>query len=235
MYEACILVHVEILVLVGGTNDQSNSDTLADCFIEGATSDPKTQATKIRLRDLSIEHFSMKFYDQTADQGADFSRVKSLIEEADGVLIASPIWNFSVPGHLKNLIDRMGSFCLDGESRSLGMLSSKPFYLLLTGGTPMAAWTGLQRRTVSHLPVSIRYFGATVIGTHYEPRCTKGKGQFGLVVDGRPDSQAAVRAKGKHFAEVVKTFAETGKLPLKERFLVWFFRTGQKIKKALGL
>ena len=84
------------------------------------------------------------------------ARIEQLVQQSDGVVIASPLWNFSVPGHLKNLIDRMGSFCLDSESRSLGMLKGKPFYCILTGGTPIAAWYGLQKKTVSHLPVSIR-------------------------------------------------------------------------------
>ncbi len=224
---------MKILLLVAGTNDPSNSDFLADRFAEGIGSG--AELNKIRLKDLSIDHFQMKYYDAATDQGEDFRRLQELVQKSDGVVIASPIWNFGVPGHLKNLIDRMGSFCLEPETRSLGMLKGKPFFLIYTGGSPYPAWTGLQRRTVSHLPVSIRYFGGVVIGTHYEGRCTKGKGQFGMVVDCRADSIASVKAQGKHFAEVVKTFAETGRLPFRERFLVWLFKTGQKLKRRLGL
>jgi NAD(P)H-dependent FMN reductase len=226
---------MKILILVGGSNSPSNSDYLADRFAEGVKSSGHAEVTKVRVHDLHIDPFEMKHYDAATDQGEDFRRIEKLVTEADGILIATPIWNFGIPGNLKNLIDRMGSFCLDAQSRSLGMLKAKPFFLLYTGGTPIAAWYGLQRKTVSHLPTSIRYFGGTVIGYHYEERATLGKGKFGLIVDKRPSSIASVTAKGKHFAEVVAAFRETGKLPLKERFLVWFFRTGQKIKKKLGL
>lgn len=234
---------MKILILVAGTNDPSNSDFLADRFAEGigAAAEPRRSRTpvaevkKVLLKDVSIDHFQMKYYDAATDQGEDFRRVEALMKNADGVVIATPIWNFGVPGHLKNLIDRMGSFCLDPETRSLGMLNGKPFFLIYTGGSPYPAWTGLQRRTVSHLPVSIRYFGGVVIGSHYEGRCTRGKGEFGMMVNCRPDSIASVKARGRHFAEVVKIFAGTGRLPLRERFLMWIFRTAQQIKRRLGL
>ncbi len=226
---------MRILLLVAGTNDPSNSDYLADRFVEGMSTTGNVEINKIHLKDLHIDHFTLDHYKQETPQGEDYLKVEKALQESSGVVIASPIWNFGVPGHLKNLIDRMGRCCLDIESRSLGMLKGKPFFLLYTGGSPYPAWTGLQRRTVSHLPVSIRYFGGVVIGAHYEGRSTKGKGEFGLVVDQRPDSIAAVKEKGKHFAGIVRTFAETGKLPLRERFLVWVFKTAQKLKRKLGL
>ena len=226
---------MHILLFVAGTNIPSNSDYLADRFIEGMKEVPNTSVTKIRLKDVIIEHFDLRFYDASTDQGEGFKAVERQIRESDAVVIASPIWNFSIPAHLKNLIDRMGSFGLDAETHSLGTFKGKPFYLIFTGGSPTPAWTGLQKKTVSHLPTSIRYFGGCVIGSHYEERCTKGRGQFGLVVDQRSQSIKTMRKRGEYFAGVVSTFATTGKLPMRERFIFWLFQIAQKLKKKLGL
>ncbi len=224
---------MRILILVGGTNDPSNSDMLADAFADGLRQIPGTEVEKIRLKDLHIDHFTLAYYDLGTNQGEDFQRVERAVKKADGVLIATPIWNFGVPANVKNLIDRMGSFALDA-THSLGTLGGKPFFLLYTGGTPTTAWP-LQKRTTSHMPVSIRYFGGTVLGTYYEGRCTPGRGKFGLVVDKRPDSLQAARKRGQEFGSIVEYFVRTGRLPLKQRFYLWGFRTAQKIKKKLGI
>ena len=228
------LTLLKILVLVAGNNDPSNSAMLADSFVSGAKA-AGAEINTIRVADLDLEDFALKFYDAKTNQGKDFTMLENAVKDADGLVIATPIWNFSVPGHLKNLIDRMGSFGLDTQSRSIGTLGGKPAYLIYTGGTPMAAWTGLQRRTVSHMSVSLRYFGCVVIGKHYEERCTPGRGKFGLVVDKRPSSLDIVKGKGKKFAAIVDSKARTGRLPLKERLLFAIFQLGQCIKKKLGL
>lgn len=228
-------VHVKILVLVAGTNDPSNADCLADYFSEGLKCVAGTEVEKIRLKDLSIEHFHLEHYNAATDQGEDFRKIQTLVTDADGVVIATPIWNFSIPAHLKNLIDRMGSFGLDAESHSLGMLKGKPFYLLFTGGSPAIVWTGLQKKTTSHLPTSIGYFGGAVLGSHYEERCTRGRGQFGCVVNTRKGTEEGVSAKGQRFAIVVEQFSKTGRLPLKHRIKMGIVRVGQQIKKKLGL
>ncbi len=224
---------VNILVLVAGTNDPSNSDTLADAFIEGMRTQGNTEVEKIRLKDLEIAHFTLKHYDSDYPQEEVFRSLQRKIEEADGILIATPVWNFGVPAHLKNLIDRMGVFGLDAATRTRGMLRGKPFYLLFTGGSPKAAWTGLQRRTTSFLPIGLKYFGGSIAGTYYEPRCMKGSGIFGLVVDKRPESLACVREEGCKFAQIVQKFKETGKLPMKQALLYRVYRLGQALVKKL--
>jgi hypothetical protein len=75
----------------------------------------------------------------------------------------------------------------------------------------------MMKATSSYLPEALKYFGGSYMGHHFEGKCTVGRGKFGLVVDGRPESLAAVRKKGVSFASVVKTFKETGKAPIKQR------------------
>jgi len=223
---------MNIAILVAGTNEPSNSHTLASAFTQGIRQLGEVHITTKRLKDLSIEHFNLDYYEEQCTQEKDFCMIRELIEKSDGVLVATPIWNFSVPAHLKNLIDRMGSFALD-ETRSQGILNGKPFYLIFTGGAPTSAWKGLLKKTTSHIPQAIKYFGGSILGTHFEPRCTEGKGKFGLVVDEHPKSLARMRSEGLEFAKGVKTYAETGKLPVKQEAQKKVYRWGQRVMKKM--
>lgn len=224
----------EITVIVAGTNEPSNSNVLADSMIEGMKHvSPSVIVNKVRLKDVSIDHFNLDCYGASCPVDT-LSNVESLIQTSDGVIIATPVWNFGVPAHLKNLIDRMGSFALDDQSRSLGTLNGKPFYLIFTGGMPKAAWP-LIRKTISGLPYAIQYFGGSVVGTHFEGGCTLGRGVFGLVVDKHPESLRVMREKGQKFSLVVQRYAKTGKLPLKYILIKKFVRLVQTVKKKMGL
>ena len=224
---------MNILVLIAGTNEPSNSHTLASAFTQGIHQLGNVHIDSKRLKDLTLEHFKLDFYEEECTQEEDFCTLRELVEKADGIVIATPIWNFSVPAHLKNFIDRMGSFALD-KTRSQGTLNGKPFYLIFTGGSPASAWTGLQKKTTSALPVGLQYFGGTVAGTHYEPRCTQGKGKFGLVVDERPESLAHMREEGLRFAQTVETYAKTGKLPIRQAMVKKMYHLGQRAMKNLS-
>lgn len=224
---------MNVLVLVAGTNEPSNSNMLADTFIQGMQQAGAVHVEKRRIKDMRIGHFLLDFYDPQCSQEEDFCEFQHLFEEAQGFVIATPVWNFGVPAHLKNLIDRMGSFALDA-SRSRGTLQGKPFYLLFTGGAPMPAWKGLMQKTTSFVPEALKYFGGSYMGHHFEPKCTKGRGVFGLVVDTRPESLAAVRKKGHAFATVVQKYAETGKAPIKQRTQGAVMRWGESLLKKLS-
>ena len=221
---------MKILVLVGGSSNPSNSELLADSFADGAR-EAGMEVEKVLLRDLSIDDFTIACYDPAFQEEPDFAMLREKVQAADGLVFATPIWNFGIPGNLKNAIDRFGSFSLDAERRMRGQWNDKPFYLVFTGGSPMAAWRGLIHRTISGVRIGLQYFGGAYGGTHFEPKCTPGKGKFSLVVDTRPASIAAVRAKGARFAALVRRHVETGTLPWHITLERKFFRFGQKLQR----
>lgn len=223
---------MNILIIVGGTNNPSNSEMLADEFAKGAE-EAGAYVGKALLRNLTIDHFTIECYDPAYPQEKDFAELRTKIEAADGLVFASPIWNFGVPGNLKNFIDRCGSFALDHERRMKAKWNDKPFFLIFTGGSPMPAWTGLLRKTTSGVKIGLQYFGGAHAGTYFEPRCTPGKGRFGLIVDKRPESLAAIRAKGKAFTAIVRHHADNGHLPAMMRFKRKFYTLGQAIQRKL--
>ncbi len=237
--ESALLVHMmnavhsalmKILLLLGGTNDPSNAECLADRFTEGMKKEvPGLTVEKIRLREVPIDHFSLKHYDPTTDQGEVMRKIEAVTKEAAGIVIATPIWNFSVPAHLKNVIDRMGSFALDAETRTKGQIKGKPCYFLFTGGAPVPAWKGLMRFTTMHVPEAFRYFGGSIIGRYFEGKCMRGRGKFGCVIDKRPDSLMKVEARGRKFARIASRFHANGEIPLSCRIITRLYLWGQRI------
>jgi multimeric flavodoxin WrbA len=221
-----------IIVLVAGMNDPSNSNYLADQFIEGVKTVEGVTFEKIRLKELALHHFTLSDYAEESCE-PDYLRIKTLIQDAAGVVIATPIWNFSVPSHLKNLIDRIGTFGLDSETHSKGQFKQKPFSLVFTGGAPMIAWKALMYLTTLHVAEAIKYYDGSIIFRHFEPKCVPGKGKFGLVVDKRPKTLERMRRDGEKFGKIAKHYAETGELPLANRlWSKWFeflYRVGNRI------
>jgi|CXWL01.1.fsa_nt_gi multimeric flavodoxin WrbA len=222
-----------IAVIVAGMNEPSNSNTLADAFIEGCKTVPGVTFEKIRLRELSLSHFTVACYDDTHNPEPDYLRIKTLLEDASGVIFATPIWNFSVPAHLKNLIDRMGAFGLDKETHSKGQFNGKPFGIIFTGGAPMIAWKALMYLTTLHIAEAVKYYGGTVILRHFEPKCVPGKGKFGLVVNKCPNSLELMKRYGEKFTTSAQQFAATGNLSTGQRLNhKWFellYRIGNRI------
>jgi multimeric flavodoxin WrbA len=205
-----------VVAIVAGTNTPSNADRMTESFIKGLE-DEGVEVHKLILKDLAIRHFTLEYYRPECSVEDDFCRVEELILSSHGVVLASPIWNFSVPAHLKNLIDRMGGFALDEKTHAKGQLKGKPFFFIFTGGAPMIAWKAIMHITTAHIPESIKYYGGSVIGRHYEPRCMPAEGKFGLVVDKRVRTLRSLTKKGRFFAQIVKVYAETQKLPWRYR------------------
>jgi len=221
-----------ITIVVAGTNDPSNSNVLADAFIEGLKKVEGVTFEKIQLKELSLHHFTLADYAEEACE-PDYHRIKTLMQDSSGVVFATPVWNFSIPAHLKNFIDRVGTFGLDRETHSKGQFGGKPFGIIFTGGAPMLAWRALMYLTTLHVAEAIKYYDGTVILRHFEPRCLPSKGTFGLVVDKRPKTLALMNRYGEKFALATKQFAEKGTLPLLNRLWhKWFeflYRVGNRL------
>lgn len=221
---------MRFLAIVGGTNAPSNADVLCDAFLEGVIAAcPDAIVTKLRAKDLKIQHFSLANYAPHCTTEDDFCALQEHVLAADALVFATPIWNFSIPGHLKNIVDRMGAFCLDEQTRSKGQLKGTPTFFLFTGGAPTPVWKGLMRFTTHHLPEALRYYGAQIIGRHYEGRCTVGRGTFGLVINQRPDALMRARAKGRFFGTIAQEYKVRKILPLRFRVIGALYRLGQRI------
>lgn len=220
---------MHLLILSCSPNDPSNSDLLAEEFLKGAKEACECSVEKIRLIEFDLPQFTLACYEKNCPLPPGYIALKRAVEEADGVLIAAPVWNFGVPAHLKNFFDWVGCFGLDAETHTTGTLNGKPFYYIFTGGAPKGAWKGLMRFTTMFVRECIRYFGGTVTGVLYEGHCTPGRGKFGLVVDERPDTLATARQRGEWFAMFVENYKKTGVLPLRHRIHEKLYKKAQRL------
>lgn len=221
-----------ILIIVAGTNEPSNSDYLADKLIEGMKTIDGVVTEKIKLRETNLHHFTLADYAEESCE-PDYNRLKKAVLDASAVIIATPIWNFSVPSHLKNFIDRMGAFGLDSETHSKGQFNSKPFGIVYTGGAPMIAWKALMYLTTLHVAEAIKYYDGSIVLRHFEPRSVAGKGKFGLVVDKRPQTIELMQSYGRRVAKIAVHYKENNTLPFGNRmWQKWFeflYRVGNRI------
>jgi NAD(P)H-dependent FMN reductase len=225
---------MRLTVLLAGTNDPSNSALLTEAFVAGVKQcEPAASITTLRLSDLDLPHFTLQSYDAAHEHAPDVRRLHDAVRDCDGLVIASPVWNFSVPAHLKNALDHLGSVCLDAATHSKGQLADRPCAFLFTGGAPSIAWKALLNITTLHVSEALKYYGGAVTLRHFEPRCLPGRGKFGLVLDKRDDLGARLGAKGQVFARIVAAHARDGRLPplvsLRRTVATWAYRIGNRL------
>ena len=102
-----------ILVLTGSPRKDGNSDKMADAFIAGARQSGHA-VTKYSTADKKIDgckDCKNCFRDGNACViHDDFNSLAPLIEQADMVVFATPVYWFSFPAQIKAVIDRFFSF-----------------------------------------------------------------------------------------------------------------------------
>lgn len=164
---------MKIIALACSPSRGRNSDTMLDHFIKGVREVDGADIEKIYLSDIAIEYYSYENSKGVGPNEEAFGQLVEKIKQAKGLVIATPTYNFSVPAHLKNFIDRMRFFALDlGEKNRLGQPKGKLGYLstyfLVSGGTPTWAQKIL---FFTFPPFWLRgvflYFGAKVMGAIY--------------------------------------------------------------------
>lgn len=108
-----------ILVLTGSSNREGNSTKMADAFIRGAE-----QAGHITTK-FETAYKNMRGF--TAGDPDDFRELAPLLNDADVLVIATPLYWFSFPAQLKAVIDQ-----LDYSDNS--RMTNKETYLFVSGG-----------------------------------------------------------------------------------------------------
>lgn len=131
----------KVLVLACSPEKGGNSDTLANEFIKGMSSVEWVQIQKIYLHDVPFAPYSYmsKFPDPNAEP--EFAALTQQLDESDGLVIATPTYNFGVPAPLKNFIDRIGFMALDYKKLTWAkqptwLLGNLRTFCIVTWGTP---------------------------------------------------------------------------------------------------
>ncbi|MGC9194019.1 MAG: flavodoxin family protein [Syntrophobacteraceae bacterium] len=98
-----------LLAIYGSPRKNGNTDLMTDSFIEGALSIPGVSLEKIYIRDLAISGcLGCGYCDKhgACVQKDDMQNVYPLLEKAERIVFASPIYFYSISGQAKLFVDR---------------------------------------------------------------------------------------------------------------------------------
>lgn len=124
-----------VLIISASPRKGGNSDTLCEQFMKGAK-EAGNRVDKIRLAELNIDYCSAcsacKKIGHCVKQD-DMEQVLSKMREADVIVLATPVYFFTMNAQMKTMIDRT----LGGVGQS--GLENKEFYLIATAADGKAA------------------------------------------------------------------------------------------------
>ena len=184
---------VKILAFAGSTRRDSFNKRLARIAAEGAR-EAGAEVTVIDLADLPLPLFDQ---DLEAAEGPpeNARKLKALMAEHHGFLIASPEYNSSITGVLKNAID-WASRRAPEEPRLVAFAGKAAALMSASPGT----LGGL--RGLVHLRAILGNLGVLVLPRQKAvPRAGQAFAEDGSLAD--PDMQAAVQALGSRLAETL--------------------------------
>ena len=184
---------VKILAFAGSTRRDSFNKRLARIAAEGAR-EAGAEVTVIDLADLTLPLFDQ---DLEAAEGLpeNARALKALMADHDGFLIASPEYNSSVTGVLKNAIDWASRRAPD-EPR-LVAFAGKAAALMSASPGSLGGLRGLV-----HLRAILGNLGVLVLPQQQAvPRAGRAFAEDGSLAD--PEMQAAVEALGSRLAETL--------------------------------
>lgn len=133
-----------VALLAGSPNkaeNKGNSDTLLGAFRKGIESVPGIEiVSKTYLYDLPMQDYCHTCKVPTQSE-TEFKEVAESLRDMDGVVLATPTYNFNVPAPVKNFIDRIGYVALDYRKMNrvgqpTGLLGHLRVQTIITGGTP---------------------------------------------------------------------------------------------------
>ena len=116
----------KVLIISSTPRKGGNSDKLCDAFAEGAK-EAGNKVEKVRISDLKIGYCTGCYACQKAGKCAIKDDARKVIDKmmaADVIVLASPVYFYSICAQLKALIDRTVVIYPD--------LTNKRFYYLLT-------------------------------------------------------------------------------------------------------
>ena len=117
----------KVLILSSSPRRGGNSDTLCDEFVRGAI-ESGNEAEKVFLRDKTIHYCTgcstCSLHGKPCPQKDDAAGVIGKMVEADVIVMATPVYFYTLSAQMKTLIDRCCARYLE--------MKGKEFYFILT-------------------------------------------------------------------------------------------------------
>ena len=142
--------NLKLTILKASPSHGWNSDSMLEAFLEGIDSvEGDMTYTTYPVASLVCDHHCFDNRRGAQDHEPDLKRLLEDIESSQGLVIATPTYNFNVPAGLKNAIDRLStSIALDYQKinflkQPTGKLNYLRNFYLVSGGTPKITQTFL--------------------------------------------------------------------------------------------
>ena len=109
----------KIVVITGSPRKNGNSSAMADAFIKAA----EAKGHSITRFDAAMKNVGGCHACETCFKTGkacsfddDFNTVAPIIQDADVVVFAAPVYWYSIPAQIKCVIDKLFSFCVAGKN-----------------------------------------------------------------------------------------------------------------------
>jgi multimeric flavodoxin WrbA len=185
-----------IAAVFGSPRRKGNTATLLQHAIAGAR-DAGATVQEIVLRDLTLSP-CLEIYGckqaGTCVIKDDFGRIEALFRQIDGLILASPIFFYTVSAHTKILMDRCNSLWVKKywiDKRSFAEKDYPRKGLFISVGSTRG------KRLFDGAVLSVRYFMDALDMELYDTLLCRGIEQAGQVNDSPALLDAAYRAGGK--------------------------------------
>ena len=108
----------KVVVITGSTRKNGNSAAMAEAFIKAAEEKGHT-VTRFDAAMMNVGgcHACETCFKsgKACSFDDDFNTIAPHILEADDIVFAMPVYWYSIPGQIKNVIDKIYSFCVAGK------------------------------------------------------------------------------------------------------------------------
>lgn len=108
----------KIVIITGSPRKNGNSFAMTEAFIQAA----EARGHRITRFDAAFQTVGgCRACETCFSKGTacsfddDFNRIAPAILEADAVVFSTPVYWYTIPGQIKNVLDKMFSFCVAGK------------------------------------------------------------------------------------------------------------------------
>ncbi len=118
---------MKITMMFGSPHKQGTTNVLSENFIKGAQ-EAGHEVTRLNLAQMKISPCMACDYCSRTKQGCiqkdDMSKVEKAVEEADMIVLATPLYYYGMSAQLKTAIDRFYSFSGPLKDKQVALLAA---------------------------------------------------------------------------------------------------------------
>ena len=202
---------IEIAAVYGSPRRQGNSSTLLKHAVSGAR-DAGANVTEIVLRDLKmspcLEIYGCKESGRCVIKD-DYGDIEELLQRIDGLMLASPIFFYTVSAHTKILMDRCNSLWVKKywiEKKPFGQTHYPRKGLFITVGSTKG------KRLFDGALLSVKYFMDALDMELWRSLVFRGIESEGQIME-HPDSLREASESGKAMVKALQEGQSQGHQP----------------------